>query len=96
MLRARYDRRRQDEGWNLKTQKSFFQRAQRFYHDNAVVGGHMVLFFFFIEADTGIAALTPGVRGAMEVARSKLKSGLPDPRTNRTWWGCDPFAPPNP
>jgi hypothetical protein len=30
----------------------------------------------------GSAALIPGVRGAMEVARFRLTAGLPDPRKN--------------
>jgi len=40
------------------------------------------LFFYFREANTGVAALIPGVRGAMEVARFRLPEGLTDPRKN--------------
>ena len=40
------------------------------------------MFFYFEEADTGIAARIPGVRGAMEVGRFRLTGGLPDPRKN--------------
>jgi len=54
----------------------------RFYHGNAAVEGRALLFFYFEEGDTGIAALIPGVRGAMEVARFRLTAGLPDPRKN--------------
>ena len=54
----------------------------RFCHGNAAVEGRAMLFFYFEEADTGIAALIPGVRGAMEVARFRLTSDLPDPRKN--------------
>jgi hypothetical protein len=42
----------------------------------------VVLFFYFQDADAGILALIPGVRGAMEVARYRLTAGLPDPRKN--------------
>lgn len=62
--------------------KVFLLRERRFYHGNAAVEGRMVLFFHFEAADTGIAALIPGVRGAMEVARFRLTAGLPDPRKN--------------
>ena len=62
--------------------KVFWLREHRFYHGNAAVAGRMVLFFYFQEADTGIAALIPGARGAMEVARFRLTAGLPDPRKN--------------
>jgi hypothetical protein len=62
--------------------KVFFLSEHRFYHGNATVGGRVVLFFYFQEADTGIAALIPGVRGPMEVARFRLTAGLSDPRLN--------------
>lgn len=57
-------------------------REHRFYHGSAAVAGRVVLFFYFQDGDTGIAALMPGVRGAMEVARFRLPAGLPDPRKN--------------
>ena len=62
--------------------KVFRLREHRFYHGNATVAGRVVLFFYFEEADTGIAALIPGTQGAMEVARFRLTSGLSDPRKN--------------
>ena len=62
--------------------KVFWLREHRFYHGNAVVEGRVVLFFYFQEADTGIAALIPGARGAMEVVRFRLTAGLTDPRKN--------------
>ena len=62
--------------------KVFLLGAHRFYHGNAAVEGRVLLFFYFQEADTGIAALIPGARGAMEVARFRLSAGLPDPRKN--------------
>lgn len=34
-------------------------REHRFYHGIAAVEGRVVLFFYFQEADTGIAALIP-------------------------------------
>ena len=46
--------------------KMFLLVEHRFYHGNAAVEGRVVLFFYFREANTGIAALIPGVRGAME------------------------------
>ena len=66
----------------VDTPKVFLLRAHRFYHGNAAVAGRVLLFFYFQEADTGIVALVPGVRGAMEVARFRLTAGLTDPRKN--------------
>ena len=60
----------------------FYVRDHRFYHGSAAVTGRAALFFYFQEADTGVLAVIPGVRGAMEVARFRLTSGLPDPRIN--------------
>ena len=60
----------------------FLVRDHRFHHGSAAVAGRALLFFYFAEADTGIAALIPGVRGAMEVARFRLTAGLSDPRQN--------------
>ena len=62
--------------------KMFLLGEHRFYHGNAAVEGRVVLFFYFREANTGVAALIPGVRGAMEVARFRLPEGLADPRKN--------------
>jgi hypothetical protein len=62
--------------------KVFLLRAHRFYHGNALVDGRVVLFFYFHEVDTGIAAMIPGLRGGMEVARFRLTAGLTDPRMN--------------
>ena len=62
--------------------KLFFLREHRFYHGSAAVAGRVVLFFYFVDADTGIAALIPGARGAVDVARFHLTAGLPDPRKN--------------
>ena len=53
-----------------------------FYHGNAALAGRALLFFYFEQVDTGVAALIPGPRGAMEVARFRLTAGLPDPRKN--------------
>ena len=62
--------------------KLFLLCEHRFYHGNAAVAGRVLLFFYFQEADTGIAALIPGVRGAMEVVRFRLTAGFADPRKN--------------
>jgi len=62
--------------------KVFLLREHQFYHGNAVLEERVILFFYFQGADAGIAALIPGVRGAMEVARYRLTAGLPDPRKN--------------
>jgi hypothetical protein len=56
-------------------------RAHRFFHGNAKVDGRIVLFFYFVEVDAGVAMLIPGVHGEMEVARFRL-NGVPDPRAN--------------
>lgn len=62
--------------------KLFLLREHRFYHGNAAVAGRVMLFFYFEDADKGIAALVPGTTGAMDVARFHLTAGLADPRTN--------------
>ena len=62
--------------------KVFLVREHGFFHGNAAVAGRVILFFYFQEAEAGIAAIIPGVRGAMEVARFRLPSGLTDPRKN--------------
>jgi len=66
----------------IDTPKVFLLREHQFYHGNAAVAGRVVLFFYFKQADTGLAALIPGNRGAMEVARFRLTAGLADPRKN--------------
>jgi hypothetical protein len=38
----------------------------------------VVLFFYFKDAETGVAALIPGVGGAMEVARFRFPAVLID------------------
>jgi len=53
-----------------------------FIHGNAVVGRHALLFFYFPDINTGIAALIPGTHGAMEVSRFELPGGLPRPDLN--------------
>jgi hypothetical protein len=62
--------------------KVFLLREHRFYHGNAVVDGRVMLFFYFHEADTGVAALIPGMRGAAEVARFRVTAALCDARKN--------------
>jgi hypothetical protein len=71
-------------GWKapFDEAKLFLLREHGFYHGNAVVAGRVLLFFYFEQADKGIAALIPGNSGAMDVARFHLTAGLADPRTN--------------
>ena len=57
-------------------------RAHRFIHGNAQVDGRIVLFFYFLEGDTGMMMLIPGVRGPGDVARFHLTGGLIDPQKN--------------
>ncbi len=59
-----------------------FLREHRFVHGNARADGRIVLFFYFQDADTGMAMLIPGIRGEGEVARFHLTGGLPDPQQN--------------
>lgn len=62
--------------------KVFQLREHNFYHGNATMEGRVILFFYFKSAETGIAALIPGVGGAMEVARFRFPSALIDPTRN--------------
>ena len=62
--------------------KVFLLREHGFYHGNAAVEGRVVLFIYIQDVETGVLALIPGVRGAMEVARFRLPAGLTDPRKN--------------
>lgn len=57
-------------------------REHRFIHGNAQVDGRIVLFFYFLEGDTGMMMMIPGVRGEGEVARFHLTGGLADPQLN--------------
>lgn len=57
-------------------------RAHRFIHGNARADGRIVLFFYFLEGDTGMMMLIPGVRGEGDVARFHLSGGLTDPQKN--------------
>jgi|SRR5882724_1533635 hypothetical protein len=59
-----------------------YLREHRFVHGNALAEGRVMLFFYFEDVDTGLVMLIPGLRGQMEVARFRLKGGLPDPRRN--------------
>jgi hypothetical protein len=59
-----------------------YLRAHRFVHGNARADGRIVLFFYFEDADTGMAMIIPGIRGEGEMARFHLTGGLPDPEKN--------------
>src|SRR6266404_4346365 len=48
----------------------------RFTHGSAAVAGRVLLFLYFEEADTGLMALIPGVRGGTEVARFRLTGAI--------------------
>lgn len=60
----------------------FHLKGHAFIHGNAVVEQHALVFLYFPEINTGVAALIPGTRGAMEVARFKTPGGLPRPELN--------------
>lgn len=57
-------------------------REHRFVHGNARADGRVVLFFYFEDADTGLAMIIPGIRGEGEMARFHVTGGLVDPRKN--------------
>lgn len=57
-------------------------REHRLVHGNAQADGRIVLFFYFEEADTGMAMIIPGIRGQGEMARFHVTGGLTDPRKN--------------
>lgn len=59
-----------------------YLREHRFVHGNAQADGRIVLFFYFEDADTGMAMLIPGVRGEGDVARFHLAGGLINPQKN--------------
>jgi hypothetical protein len=59
-----------------------YLREHRFVHGNAKADGRVVLFFYFEDADTGLAMIIPGIRGAGDMARFHVTGGLPDPRKN--------------
>lgn len=62
--------------------KVFRVRAHGFYHGNAAVAGRVMLFVYFQEVETGVAAIIPGSSGAMDVVRFRPPSGLTDARNN--------------
>ncbi len=59
-----------------------YLREHRFVHGNAQADGRIVLFFYFEDADTGLAMIIPGIRGQGEMARFRLTGGLTDPQKN--------------
>jgi hypothetical protein len=59
-----------------------YLRAHRFVHGNARAADHIVLFFYFEQADTGMLMLLPGVRGEADIARFTLAGGLVNPLHN--------------
>jgi hypothetical protein len=59
-----------------------YLREHRFVHGNAQADRRIVLFFYFEDADTGLAMIIPGIRGQGDMARFHLIGGLPDPQKN--------------
>jgi hypothetical protein len=59
-----------------------YLREHKFVHGNAQADGRIVLFFYFEEADTGLAMIIPGIRGQGEMARFHLTGGLTGPQHN--------------
>jgi len=57
-------------------------REHRFVHGNAKADGRIVLFFYFEDADTGLAMIIPGIRGEGDMARFQVKGGLIHPENN--------------
>lgn len=70
------------EGKKLEEPLVSYLRAHRFVHGNARAGGHIVIFFYFEEADTGMVMILPGRRSEAEIARFKLAGGLINPLRN--------------
>lgn len=66
----------------LERTATFHLLGHAFIHGNAVVGQHALLYFYFPQVNTGIAALIPGISGGMEVGRFQLPGGLPRPDLN--------------
>jgi len=62
--------------------KVFRLDAHGFFHGSAITTSRVILFFYFDDADTGIAAFIPQGRGGMEVVRFRLTDGLVDPQKN--------------
>jgi hypothetical protein len=59
-----------------------YLREHRFVHGNAKADGRIVIFFYFEEADTGLAMIIPEIRGEGDMARFRVTGGLVDPRKN--------------
>ena len=59
-----------------------YLREHRFVHGNAKADGRIVIFFYFEDADTGLAMIIPGIRGEGDMARFQVTGGLSDPRKN--------------
>jgi hypothetical protein len=59
-----------------------YLREHKFVHGNARADGRIVLFFYFEDADTGMAMIIPGIRGQAEMARFRAPGGLTNPQKN--------------
>lgn len=60
----------------LEEARAFSLPGAGFYHGHAQVAGRVLLFFYFESADTGLAALIPGLKGGAEVARFRVTGDL--------------------
>jgi hypothetical protein len=59
-----------------------YLREHRFVHGNAKADGRIVIFFYFEEADIGLAMIIPGIRGEGDMARFHVTGGLVNPEKN--------------
>jgi len=57
-------------------------RAHRFVHGNARAAGHIIIFFFFEEADIGMVMIITGESGETRIARFRMAGGLINPLHN--------------
>jgi hypothetical protein len=71
-------------GRNVDLQETLisYLRKYQFVHGNAQADGRIVLFFYFEDADTGLAMIIPGIRGQGDMARFQVTGGLVDPQKN--------------
>ncbi|HEV2456682.1 MAG TPA: hypothetical protein VGY98_20640 [Verrucomicrobiae bacterium] len=66
----------------LKSALVSYLREHRFIHGNAQADGRVVIFFYFEDADTGLAMIIPGIRGQGDMARFHVTGGLVNPQKN--------------
>jgi hypothetical protein len=59
-----------------------YLREHKFVHGNRQADGRIILFFYFLDADTGMVMIIPGICGQGEIACFHLTGGLTDPQKN--------------